>query len=140
MPARPTSPQTVLVVLSDPQCLRRAFVALDNSGFKVRVADCLNTAIHAVFQWGPFDALICDHDLPDGSGLAFLHWLREQVIATPFLLVSANPPPALLPSRRYAFLAKPFSGRELCRAVNQLIPAPSIAVTADSAEHGVAAA
>ena len=38
----------------------------------------------------PWDAVICDHQLPDGSGLAALHRLRERDSVLPFLLVSGQ--------------------------------------------------
>lgn len=92
-------------------------------GLIVRHADDLETAVRAVLVWGPFDVVICDQELPDGNGLIFLRWLREQVITIPFLLISGRPPStAPKPSARFDFLAKPFNLSQLLHALDRLLP------------------
>lgn len=38
----------------------------------------------------PWDAVICDHNLPGASGLDMLRWLRESGLVLPFVLVSGE--------------------------------------------------
>lgn len=63
---------------------------LEGSGLPwfVQCADSL-AACAAVWDSG-WDAVICDHRLPDATGLEVLAWLRERDAVLPFLLVSGQ--------------------------------------------------
>jgi DNA-binding NtrC family response regulator len=87
----------------------------------VRHAETIEMAVRAVFLWGPFEAVVCDYQLPDGNGLVFKNWLREQVINLPFLLMSGDVP-AVKTSRRFSVLSKPFQIQEFRTALDRLLP------------------
>ena len=48
---------------------------LERLGYAVRTAHSVGTALAAVSDAGPFDLLISDIGLPDGSGIDLLHHL-----------------------------------------------------------------
>ncbi len=114
--------RAILVVEDDRALLALLVRVLTSWGFVVRHAASLETAVRAVFSWGPFEAVICDYHLPDGSGLVFKNWLREQVITIPFVLMSGKVDPPLKASSRFDFLQKPFDLAELSAVLERLLP------------------
>src|SRR6218665_3748804 len=51
---------------------------------------CVNLAQARPLQREPYDALLVDWQLPDGSGLYFVRRLREQGLHTPVLMLTAR--------------------------------------------------
>ncbi|HYR58125.1 MAG TPA: response regulator [Chthoniobacteraceae bacterium] len=115
--------RAILVVEDDAGLNAMLVRVLISWGFVVRHATSLEKAVRAVFSWGPFEAVICDYHLPDGSGLVFKNWLREQVIVIPFVLISGRLDEApIKSSRRFEFLRKPFALAELRVVLDRLLP------------------
>ena len=80
-------------------------------------------AIHPVEETAvagqPFAVVVSDYQLPDGTGLEFLAWLREtQKSQVPFLLVSGSYTPPEVDG--FVYLAKPYRPDELRARINQL--------------------
>jgi DNA-binding response OmpR family regulator len=90
--------------------------------FATFTAANVRQAQNAVLTEKPFTVIISDYDLPDGSGLEFLDWLRQEMqIYVPFLLISAGMTHAPSAADGYEFLAKPFSAEELRSRLDQLV-------------------
>lgn len=112
-----------MLVVEDDPALRDILTRwLKSDGFAVTQAESLETAVRAVLSWGPFELVISDYQLPDGTGLVFKRWLREQVIAIPFILMSGSLDSApLRPNSRFDFLQKPFTLDQLREAVGRML-------------------
>lgn len=124
---------SVLVVEADPQVRGLLVQILTSWGIEARQTEDLRTAVPASLTWGPFQAIICAETLPDGTGTLFLHWLREQVITVPFLLISSSVAPDIANSSRVGLLRKPFEATQLRTALERLLPGglPSIVAFAE---------
>jgi len=126
--------------------LRKGLVA---EGWAVDVVGDAADARHAV-ESSPYDAVICDIGLPDGSGLDWCRWLREKGIWTPVLLLTARNSVADrvagLDCGADDYLGKPFAFAELAARIRVLlrrgeIPRPTTLVVGelhlDPARHEV---
>jgi len=79
-------------------------------------------ARHAVLTHGPFNVVVCDFDLPDGTGLQFWSWLRwDRRDDAAFLLMSGSTSFVRHHTADFAFLSKPFRPEELRQLVSELI-------------------
>lgn len=92
---------------------------------------CCTTCAEARMLLGaqPFDLLLIDIRLPDGSGIDVLHHVRSQPLShnagTPAVAITARGLPGgramLLDEGFDAYLAKPFQQSDLIRTVRQQI-------------------
>jgi two-component system, response regulator YesN len=79
-------------------------------------------AQHAILTRGPFKVVVCDFELPDGTGLQFWSWLKwDRRDDARFLLMSGSASFVRHHSDDFAFLSKPFRPEELQRSVAELI-------------------
>ena len=86
---RPAPPQRLLLVDDDAR-LRRSFrLLLAQPERDITEADSVARAL-ALLQAAPFDLVLLDIGLPDGSGLDVLHWLKQHQPATSVLMVSGQ--------------------------------------------------
>ncbi len=73
-------PQRALLLEDDPGLHRLFCQTLQGLGLQVSSAHSLQEA-HQVWQrFGPFDLLLVDMQLPDGTGLAFLRQYRTELL------------------------------------------------------------
>ena len=79
-------------------------------------------ALHAIAEHQP-DLIITDYQMPVMDGLELIRRLRAQGAAIPILVLSsdASVAEAILTSGATAFLAKPFSIRELRKVLRTLL-------------------
>jgi FixJ family two-component response regulator len=115
-------------------------VVEDDDGMREAIERLLNAAGFGCSAYSTADALlahgvaedsacvISDQRLPGVSGLELLAALRERDIHLPFLLITAHDAPGLreraLSCGAAAYLAKPFRGTTLLKAVREVIAPP----------------
>jgi two-component system OmpR family response regulator len=71
---------------------------------------------------GPFvfDLIVCDYELPDGTGMDFYKWLRDSRLSkAPFLMISGKVDPILIEDPAFGFLGKPFQVPRLLEVLRQ---------------------
>ena len=118
----------LLLVEDDPAIARTVAYALAREGLAVTHSLLLGDAHAQLFGQSrgvPFDLLVLDVGLPDGSGLDLLRELRQSHAATPVLMLSAHGEEIdrVLGLELGAddYLPKPFSPRELAARVKALL-------------------
>jgi DNA-binding response OmpR family regulator len=79
----------VLLVEDDPQISKSLSMSLSFSGFQVESAETLADAWER-FLKNPFDVLLLDVNLPDGSGIDLCKRIRESGNEVPILFLSAR--------------------------------------------------
>ena len=67
----------VLLLEDDESVSRGIAFTLEREGYTVLSARCIREA-RELFEANPVSALICDINLPDGSGLDFISWVRKR--------------------------------------------------------------
>ena len=112
----------ILVVDDQPEMRELLAQLFCNWSYAAVTAATLAEARNAVLTQGPFKAVVCDFDLPDGTGLQFWSWLRwDRRDAARFLLMSGSTSFVRHHAADFTFLAKPFRPEELHRSVLELI-------------------
>jgi DNA-binding NtrC family response regulator len=82
---------------------------LEEWSYTPSMAATVREAQDTVLTEKPFSVIVSDYNLPDGNGLGFLDWLRQEIqIHVPFLLISGGMIPAPVVADDYEFLTKPF--------------------------------
>jgi DNA-binding response OmpR family regulator len=113
----------ILVVEDSPRVADTVSAALRALGHSVVLADGVQAADEA-FGSQPFDVLIVDVGLPDGSGLGWCRSARESGVDVPMLLLTARNTVddriAGLDAGADDYLGKPFSVDELAARVRAL--------------------
>lgn len=109
-----------ILLVDDNHFLREAVAHLIRKwSFQVTAVETLQTAKESFLAGQPFVVVVSDYQLPDGTGLEFLAWLREtQKSQVPFLLVSGSYTPREVDG--FVYLAKPYRPDELRARINQL--------------------
>ena len=109
-----------ILLVDDNHFLREAVAHLIRKwSFQVTAVETLQTAKESFLAGQPFAVVVSDYQLPDGTGLEFLAWLREtQKSQVPFLLVSGSYTPPEVDG--FVYLAKPYRPEDLRARINQL--------------------
>ncbi len=114
----------LLLVEDDPAIARTVAYTLEREGLEVTHSLLLGDA-RSQLRGAPFDLLVLDVGLPDGSGLDLLRELRQAQRTLPVLMLSAHGEEIdrVLGLELGAddYLAKPFSPRELAARVKALL-------------------
>jgi len=107
------------VLIVDEQDMIRNILAamLQSWGFTTRIARNLTGACRMVVSDGPFDAIICNYDLPDGNAFDLVDWMHEQQLEVPTVVPCGALPPMREPGDSVKMLAKPFDPLELREAI-----------------------
>ena len=129
--------QTIMLMEDDAALGQGICLALKDSSVQVRLCQTLAQG-RAALEHGPFDLLILDINLPDGSGLDLLREVR-QTSAVPIILLTANDLEmdivSGLESGADDYITKPFSLAVLRARVNAQLrrgaPAQGAAVELD---------
>ena len=129
--------QTIMLMEDDAALGQGICLALKDSSVQVRLCQTLAQG-RAALEHGPFDLLILDINLPDGSGLDLLREVR-QTSAVPIILLTANDLEmdivSGLESGADDYITKPFSLAVLRARVNAQLrrgaPAQGTAVELD---------
>ena len=112
--------QKILLLEDDAALGRGICLALENSAVQIRLCDMLAQG-RAALENEPFDLLILDVNLPDGSGLELLREMRR-TSTVPIILLTANDLEmdivAGLESGADDYITKPFSLAVLRARVN----------------------
>jgi DNA-binding NtrC family response regulator len=125
-------PKPILVVASECEMRTVLRLWLEKRGFTVHEASDLESAMQAIFRWPNLAAVICDQRLPDGGALNFLHWMREQLFAVPFLLITGRPQMLQKRGRGFDVIATPVTGATLREALSRLVDVDLFDPSADS--------
>ena len=78
----------VLLVEDEPSFRDVLQIGLAPQGFETRAAGSLADA-RALLLAEPFDAVVSDLRLKDGSGIELLGWMKEAGLATPVVIMTA---------------------------------------------------
>lgn len=112
----------ILVVDDDPGIRNLLRDGLALMGFSADLAETLSDARERL-RTSRFSLVLCDFELPDGDGLAFLEHLRQVRRDLPFILLTGHDTTSLardaIAAGAQDFLAKPFTLRELRRLMEQ---------------------
>jgi CheY-like chemotaxis protein len=75
-PLPPSRSKAILLVEDNADTLRILAQMFRKWGYTVRTADCVQSALAEAAK-GPFDLLVSDLGLPDGSGLEIMHQVKN---------------------------------------------------------------
>ena len=114
MSATETNPPTrftSLILEDDLNCAELISLAVQKEGGRAIICHGIDRAREAV-ENRPFDLMVLDHQLPDGTGSDFFIELRDQGVNTPAIMLTGMPdlPNAVNLTRQglFDYLAKPF--------------------------------
>ena len=121
-----------ILVVDDERSIREFLtILLEQEGYETATADSVAAGIEQL-GGGPFDLVMCDLKLPDGSGLDVLHESRRRQLPTKFIIITAHTTPyhavESLRAGAAEYLSKPFNVEDLKLILNKLLtrePAPS---------------
>jgi two-component system, OmpR family, response regulator len=117
------SHRRILVVEDDGEAAGQLMEELTTSGYQVDLATCGNEALRRGSA-GNYAVITIDRMLPDIDGITVMRQLREQGIASPFLIISAlgevDERVRGLRSGGDDYLVKPFSFVELLARIEAL--------------------
>jgi CheY-like chemotaxis protein len=121
LPEAPAAtPQRILLVDDNEDTLRVMARLLRLGGHKVVTADSLNTALNAAAQ--PFDLLITDIGLPDGTGWELMTQLRQRGPVRGIVISGFSMDEDIRRSETAGFvehLSKPVNPEDLDRAIRR---------------------
>lgn len=125
----------VLVVDDDDACRHLVEQCLACVGIASASASSTRTAI-ALLQERTFDAVVTDHDMPGGDGLALARFLRARpdLAELPVIMVSGHADPALeraLAALGGALLRKPVDVEALLATVQRALGRPAGSAAAE---------
>jgi two-component system, cell cycle sensor histidine kinase and response regulator CckA len=116
--------QGVILLVDDDDSVR-AYIrsALERSGFVVHEASSGASALETAAKPGPaIELLITDVNMPGMDGAALAREINQLIPAIPVLFISGlREREAAVVTSRHAFLAKPFTPKQLKEAVESLI-------------------
>lgn len=114
--------QRLLIVEDHPWVLQTLCGALKREGCHIESATTLRAARERILEDDPYDAVICEHHLTDGTGLELLGWLRwQQHIPVPFLLIARNEKLAMRHARHFTVLRPPLRADRLLTSLTSLV-------------------
>ena len=120
---------TRLLIIDDHAVVRQGLVqASKENGFtSIETAGSLNEARSKIAAFNP-GAIIVDLNLPDGSGLEIVQWVRKHSADTAIIILSLNDPTQFVKIARSsganAYLSKSQSIQEIMSAVNFALSNP----------------
>jgi two-component system response regulator PilR (NtrC family) len=113
-----------VLVVDDEAGLREMLrVLLTRAGYAVSVADGETRAIELLRDGAPFDVVITDLSMPDGSGMGVLHEARSFDESTQVVMITAYATTAqavqAMRDGAYDYVQKPFKNDELLAVVEK---------------------
>ena len=131
---------TRLLIIDDHAVVRQGIIqAFNNQGFtSVETAGTLKEARAKIAAFNP-EAIIVDLNLPDGSGLEIVQWVREFSAEIAIIILSMNDPAQFVKIARSsganAFLSKSQSMSEIISSVNFALSNPGSFTSTLAAEQ-----
>jgi len=131
---------TRLLIIDDHAVVRQGIMqAFNNQGFtSVETAGTLKEARAKIAAFNP-EAIIVDLNLPDGSGLEIVQWVREFSAEIAIIILSMNDPAQFVKIARSsganAYLSKSQSMSEIISSVNFALSNPGSFTSTLAAEQ-----
>ena len=122
-PSAANDSPTKKVLIVDSQEMVRSLLCrmLKSWGLACQPAPNLMSARRAVLTEGPFDAVVCDHDLPDGNVYDLIAHMREHGMMAPTVAPVACRVPTARREAGVELLVKPFDPTELKCALERML-------------------
>ena len=123
--------ETRVLVVDDEAGLREMLrVLLTRAGYAVSVADGQSHAVEMLRSGDPFDVVITDLSMPDGSGMGVLHEARSCDESTQVVMITAYATTAqavqAMREGAYDYVQKPFKNDELLAVIEKAADKSSI--------------
>jgi DNA-binding NtrC family response regulator len=111
------------VLVVDSQEMVRTLLCriLTTWGFACHPASSLLSAYRAVLTEAPFDAVVCDYELPDGNAYNLVSLMREHGLKAPTVAPVGSLAPMAPPDSGVELLRKPFDPSELKTALERML-------------------
>ena len=118
-----TPPKQKLLIIEDEgeMCLLINLL-LDGKGMEIEHVPTITDAVE-YFQQQPPAIVLLDNRLPDGYGLDFISFIKQEYPATKVIMITGIDPTAedvAMANGADFFLEKPFNKAELCAAIEGL--------------------
>ncbi|KAA2242588.1 response regulator [Chitinophaga agrisoli] len=114
--------QKLLIIEDEGEMCLLINLLLDSKDLEVEHVKTISDAVE-YFQQQPPSIVLLDNRLPDGFGLDFLSYIKENYPATKVIMISGIDVAAgdvALESGADLFLEKPFTKTQLCKAIEDL--------------------
>lgn len=118
---KPPSELPFLVVSYDGDLRARLRELLESWSVGVVDVPDLPMAARRLLLSGPFSAVVCDEDLPDGSADGLMRLVSSQGVDVPFVVTVKSPPPYAANRGRIHFVMKPLRPSELWDALDEML-------------------
>jgi len=120
-----------VLVVDDEASLREMLsLLLKRHGFAVEVAEGQRRAVELLASRGPFDVVVTDLSMPDGSGMGVLQEARKLDDSTQVIMITAYATTAqavqAMREGAYDYIKKPFKNDELIAVVEKAVEKRSI--------------
>jgi DNA-binding NtrC family response regulator len=115
----PPAIKHVLIVDQDDMIRKVLCTLLRSWGFTACSAPNLIGACRMVVSDGPFDAIVCNYDLPDGNAFDLVDWMTTQQIEVPTLVPYGSQQPTSPAPNNVRLVPKPFDPEELHNAIDR---------------------
>ena len=120
------STQRILLVEDEPGLREVLTLALEGAGFKCEATSGIEEGQRALRE-APFDGVLSDLKLKDGSGIELLTWMKEQGLETPVVIMTAyattETTVQALNQGAVDFITKPFRHEDLIATLKGLLAA-----------------
>lgn len=115
------SERPFLVVSHDGDLRMRLRELLESWSVDVVDVPDLSMALRRLLLSGPFAAVLCDEELPEGSAMSLMRLASSQGIDVPFVVAASTLPPRAASRCRIRFLAKPLRPSDLWDAIDEML-------------------
>jgi two-component system, OmpR family, response regulator len=115
--------QKLLIVEDEGEMCLLINLLLDGKGLEVEHVKSITAAVEYFQQTQPA-IVVLDNRLPDGYGLDFIGFIKDNHPETRIIMISGMDAAAkdvALESGADIFLEKPFTRTQLCKAINELL-------------------
>jgi DNA-binding NtrC family response regulator len=114
------SPNKKVLIVDSQEMVRSLLCRMLKSwGLDCHPAPDIFSACQAVLSEGPFDAVVCDYELPDGTAYNLIAHMRKHRMKTPAIVPVGALAPTVRPEAGVELLAKPFDPTELRGALER---------------------
>ena len=129
-------PSRILVVDDEASLREMLQILLKRQGYKVETADGVSAARRKITQNAPYDAVITDLLMPDGTGMEVLQAVEERASETQTLMITAHATTeqAVQAMRKgaYDYVQKPFRNHELLATLEKALEKHDIVAENDA--------